>query len=488
MSTPRNKVDETAALYEKLRAARAKAAFIRPYFSRALYALVLVVLDDRPDMQTMACDRYYRCYCARGFVTRSEIDELAAVFLHEIAHLLRRHHERADARGVTNADLIKNVAFLISSDCEINDDLARDLEATRDVGLPGKYWLPKHIGCPDDRAMEFYYEHLRQQMEDAVSKSSSVEEAIEAINGVLDRDGGGGDDDKQDGSGGKGKQGRGQGQPKNKGGDGGKDDVRRQMMGKVGGQCGSGAAGGRAPWDMDAPGGNGPDGIEDADSRDIERRVAKDIADHQKSRGNVPGEWVHWATDLLRPTPIPWDQVLSGALCRAIDEVAGMFLHSYRRPSRRQSAYEKVIMPSLRRPVPFVVFVGDTSGSMGDRDLALVRGVFEDCCTAAGARTAFLATDAAVHGDIQYATDGTGIELRGRGGTDMRVGILFALTEVMPRPDVVVVVTDGETPWPDEPTDTPILVCIVRPGVHAMAAVPPWMVAIEVTPEEEETP
>ena len=40
----RKQADEAAALNEKLRAARAKAQFVRPYFARALYALILVLV------------------------------------------------------------------------------------------------------------------------------------------------------------------------------------------------------------------------------------------------------------------------------------------------------------------------------------------------------------------------------------------------------------------------------------------------------------
>ncbi|MGF6886380.1 putative metal-dependent peptidase [Nocardia sp. GAS34] len=41
-----------------------------------------------------------------------------------------------------------------------------------------------------------------------------------------------------------------------------------------------------------------------------------------------------------------------------------------------------------------------------------------------------------------------GIPLIGGGGTDLRTGFVKAL-RAQPRPDVVVVLTDGYTPWPD---------------------------------------
>jgi predicted metal-dependent peptidase len=39
--------------------------------------------------------------------------------------------------------------------------------------------------------------------------------------------------------------------------------------------------------------------------------------------------------------------------------------------------------------------------------------------------------------------------LKGGGGTDLRVGIENA-TKLIPRPELIIVVTDGGTPWPDE--------------------------------------
>jgi len=43
-----------------------------------------------------------------------------------------------------------------------------------------------------------------------------------------------------------------------------------------------------------------------------------------------------------------------------------------------------------------------------------------------------------------------------RGGTDLREGIKAALS-VQPR--AIVVLTDGYTPWPEEPTEVPLVVC-----------------------------
>ena len=42
------------------------------------------------------------------------------------------------------------------------------------------------------------------------------------------------------------------------------------------------------------------------------------------------------------------------------------------------------------------------------------------------------------------------VELLGGGGTDMGAGLAKA-AELRPRPDLIIVLTDGYTPWPSAP-------------------------------------
>jgi predicted metal-dependent peptidase len=232
------------------------------------------------------------------------------------------------------------------------------------------------------------------------------------------------------------------------------------------------------PWEDGA----NVEGVSAADQADIERLTAEAIRDSLKGRGHVPGSWIEWAKDILRPAHIPWDQLLSAGMRRAITDVSGMVIHSYSRPSRRQNAVPDVVLPCMRRPIPFVCFVGDTSGSMGPDDLALVRGVVEDVCMSLGARIAFLATDADVQGGVQNVGGGSSVEMRGRGGTDMCVGIDYALTQLLPRPNVIVVATDCDTPWPAEDPGVPVIVCAIGRDA-SVENVPPWATCIPVVEE-----
>jgi predicted metal-dependent peptidase len=70
------------------------------------------------------------------------------------------------------------------------------------------------------------------------------------------------------------------------------------------------------------------------------------------------------------------------------------------------------------------------------------------------------------------------VRLVGGGGTDMRAGIVAA-ESAHPHPDVVVVLTDGYTPWPDKPTRARLVVAVI--GAQAAAEhVPDWATTVVV--------
>jgi hypothetical protein len=350
-------------------------------------------------------------------------------------------------------------------DLELNDDIADEVKALKDIRpLPGGAVYPSTFGFEDGKLWEVYYAQIMDELEKHADKLKD------------DGDGGGGDEDGGDGGSAQGKQ----GQRKGKRPGGGDDPAKNRKH-----KCGSGAHGVKQPWEDQGPSDGGGEGIEDADWKDIERRVAAAIREqNEKGRGTVPGTWVEWADEILRPETIPWDQELAGACRWAINDVSGKVTHNYKRPSRRQQASPDVVFPSMRRPIPNVAFVGDTSGSMSTNALALVRGVVEDVCVALGAALSFIATDAAAHG-VQRAHNGRSIEMRGRGGTDMRVGIQSALEDLMPRPDVIIVGTDCDTPWPEEDPGVRVIICAIEASESAVGECPEWARVIVVNPEAQ---
>ncbi|MFF0077146.1 VWA-like domain-containing protein [Streptomyces sp. NPDC005494] len=382
----------------KLLAARYRAATDRPYPASALYALTVVPSDKVP---TMGVDRHWRCYVSPGFVDRTPVAELAAVWVHEVAHLLRDHHGRADL--LPAADRRERHRVNVAQDCEINDDLVAD-----GLPLPSGRMEPRLFGLPEGQLFEAYLT--------ALPRSAWIHD------------------------------------------------------------CGSGAHGEPSPWEWGAAA--GPPGVGGMEAESLRHHTAEAMRAHVRSRGNLPGGWKRWADEVLEPT-VDWRQVLAGAVREAATWAAGAVNYTYRRPARRSAALRGVVLPSLRRPLPRVAVVIDASGSMGDEEIAAalaeVTGVLREVGIR-GNRVTVLACDADVRA-VSRVTSAEQIALAGGGGTDMRVGIAAALA-VRERPSVVVVLTDGLTPWPDEIPSCRLIAALVGPSAPAA---PPWVETVRVT-------
>jgi predicted metal-dependent peptidase len=167
-----------------------------------------------------------------------------------------------------------------------------------------------------------------------------------------------------------------------------------------------------------------------------------------------------------------------------MDATYGYGLFTYRRPSRRQPP-GGAIQPVHRKPVPKLLVIADTSGSMGERDLFLVLGVVERVIrklpdprgVEVWAGDTHLAAVSKVFRPEQ-------VTLAGGGGTDMSALIMQAMDKPKP-PDVILVCTDGETDWPELPVDAKVVACLTRKS-RWYAPPPAWIECVELRPEEDE--
>jgi predicted metal-dependent peptidase len=238
--------------------------------------------------------------------------------------------------------------------------------------------------------------------------------------------------------------------------------------------CGGGADG--QPRDGEGAGGLG--GLDPWQADLLRRQVAQDVARYGKEPGTVPAGLLRWAQQLLAPQ-VNWRRLLSAELRRAIADVAGAADYSYRRPSRRAAAVPGVVLPALRRPVPELAVVCDTSGSMTDDLLAMALAEVEGLLRALGLsrRLRVLACDTAA-GPAQRVTTARQVELTGGGGTNMGAGIAAACS-LRPRPALTVVLTDGYTPWPSAaPKGMRVIAGLL--GTDAREA-PGWVRSVRVT-------
>jgi predicted metal-dependent peptidase len=246
--------------------------------------------------------------------------------------------------------------------------------------------------------------------------------------------------------------------------------------------CGSGCDGIDRPWDGSTPG----TGLNERDGEFLRLAIASEM---QRSEGLEPGSvgagWLRWAERVL-PSRTDWRRVLAAQVQTGIARVSGMVDYSYRKPSRRSESTPSVIMPTLERPVPDVAIVCDTSGSMTGDLLAQVLAEVEALLQRVGLRgtsVRVLSCDAQVH-SVKRVSRASQVELLGGGGTDMGEGITQALT-MRPRPSIIVVLTDGFTPWPVEaPRAAKVIVGLIEgrsggPWMHH-PPVPSWAKVVHI--------
>lgn len=244
--------------------------------------------------------------------------------------------------------------------------------------------------------------------------------------------------------------------------------------------CGSGSDG--IPRDYEVEG-----GINEERADVIRRGVARQVREHKKSRGTVPSSWERWADEILDPK-VDWRTMLGSMVRREIAILQGVRDYTYSRPSRRQSSFRKrgsgIVLPAMRKPPPpNVSIVVDTSGSMSDTmlgwALSETQGVLKTLGSS-GRNVSVVSCDAAA-GTSQRVRQVSQVNLSGGGGTDMRVGINAAL-EQRPAADVIIVLSDGYTPWPDEPTKVPLIIGLTCGESETQT--PDWARVVHISRED----
>lgn len=398
--------------------ARAAAAKTWPYLGVALYAMTPVRADG---IGTVSCDAHWRIYVDPAFFASVKTPQAAARIVHEVMHLLRSHHERCGCRDAR--------AWNIAADAEINDD------RTLDLMLPEWAVRPRSLGEPEGLTAEEYYQR---------ASAKSVGQ------------------DPQDGAG------------DGEGGETGEGGGTANKPKDCGSCCGGG------PREYEAPADDGT-ALPSHSAEAVRHSTARAVIEHEsRRRGSVPASLLRWAESVIVIPPAReeqrWRAALLHALRAALSTMPGSpQVHSWARQSRH--APPGIILPSRRSPVPSIAIVADTSGSITGVDLASIIASIESIIRVCGRHPQrVIACDAEVHSVTK--ADGTK-RLRNRmiggGGTDMRVGIQAA-EALRPRPQAIVVLTDGYTPWPPKKPRTPVIVGLLGRG----GTVPDWAACVRI--------
>lgn len=397
---------------DKMAAARMLVIRKAPYFTSILLSLVP---RETPGLGTLGVtDSGVLLWCPE-FVGTITVDQLAAVLVHEIGHVLRDH------AGRRKMLLANQLQWNIAGDAEINDDLAEG-----GWELPSECVYPSKIGCADGATAEEYYAKLREQTEQ--------EEGQDGKNSGDDSDDQGGETAPS---------GAGEAAP-----------GQEKHEGPCRGHCGSGA-GNPLP---NEPTSEEEKGRSQSDLERVRNEVAEAIKQAaSSSRGTIPGGWVRWADQRLKPAVIPWRQKLARIVRGAAASRAGAVDLTYRRRSRRQAGLGtgpgSPVLAAYHAPTPRIECWLDTSGSMGTdevtRGLSEIAGVIKTV----GAEIVFGSCDAQVHarGSVKRWQDLAKM-VKGGGGTDF----CPIFEEVQkpsrryPRPDVLIFITDGCGPAPSK--------------------------------------
>jgi len=394
------------------------ALIIRQPFFGVLCSMLPIVEENRW-CPTMATDGY-RIFFNKKFVDSITDSQLLGVILHEVFHVIYLHCDKYRV-GSRDRDI-----WGMACDYVIN------LEVIDDVG----YQLTE--GCLHDhqfRGMtaEAVYEKIKDDPSCIGMKTIHICNCGGAGAGDGEEGGCGCGDGDCDGTG------HGQG---GQFGQGGGVKNKNGVCPKCGGMGG---------FDVHVFG--------DVDENEIREKVLTAFeAAKSSGQGTIPAGIERLIKD-MRKAKVRWEKLFH----RFIGSAFSRDDYSFSRPNRRFDA-DVVYMPSLKSPIIGEIgFAVDTSGSMGDEDLAQIVAELKKINGFVDKITV-MSCDAAVHEvvEIYKMEDVVGkITLGGGGGTDFRP-VFEEFEKRGIRPEVLVYATDSYGTFPEKVPSYPVLwVCTV---------------------------
>lgn len=394
-----------ARLYVKLHA---------PYLAQTLFGLIPTPMPGLREMAggPLAVTERLVLYYEPAWVEEVDVEVLATGLAHEILHSQLQHVQR----GKKYADKKR---WNIAGDLFING-VMRDIKRRRKGAAVTNLWtfpewahMPEDYGFKPGLTADEYYRLLEEfDKTNEKPKCSST----------------------------------GQGKP-TKGDPGTETHVMKGCCGGVAGNPLSGGLEGKL---------NNEKGRSEAEVHIIAKSTAKAIKAHMESsegRGTMPGQFAEFINISDKVFNVPWRHKLANITRYSIGKArVGGLDYSRRRPSKR-SYTRGITLPGLVGYDPEVMFVVDSSGSMGSDQLADALRVCKDVLQQSGITTAkWMEADVEHKRDplVVRTQDLDHIEIRGRGGTDFRPACKVAENSI-PKPHIVIYVTDGDGPAPLHP-------------------------------------
>lgn len=401
----------------KMQAARILAQQKWPYLAAILFNLKFVEVEGN-NPSTMGVDQGWRLYWNRDFVSGLQVNELATVLVHECLHCMFEHHQRFSRLTATT----KNAeAWNISGDCAINQLL-----------LDSGFVFPK-LSPP------VTFDSYADLLDPALNTEQNY---FRLLKGGWTSD------------------------PNNSH------------------DCGSAVGGGPRNYELTADDSNAP-AISDVGKTIAKSQVQTAIKEGVSFGAEAPEELRRFVEELEKPK-VSWKRELASLMRPSIGTTIGRKDYSMMRLGRREGSFRSKSFsprfPAMRQPLPpKITVILDTSPSM-DRDwlragLSEVIGIVR--AVGAGQKVTVIPCSGKAYEpqQVKRASKVMHLELPGDQSTDLRNGFFRAMEESK-KPKIIVVVTDGYTPWPDTKPKGVHRVIILLTDESAIDDVPKWAKAI----------
>jgi predicted metal-dependent peptidase len=192
---------------------------------------------------------------------------------------------------------------------------------------------------------------------------------------------------------------------------------------------------------------------EDADAlaATIRGRVAQ-AATAARLAGQMPADIARAVQSILAPS-IPWQEMLRHFMTARTNTRSDW--------SRRNRRFTSIYLPTRTgKQMRKIGVILDTSGSIDDRLMSIMASEVHAIGADVGAEETHVkfASTKTVHEQRFMRGEPIVLQPKGGGGTDMRAPLGEFEAEETP-PDVVVLLTDGYTPWPQVEPAYPLIVC-----------------------------
>ena len=406
---------------KELQLIRLGAFEIYPSMASAIFAAQLVVTPGLRDKSgcSWCVDEFYRVYVDPRVLIGPEKEttlQSIASLLHEVQHPLRNHFERFRTMREKDGTPVNLRNANLAADMALNSQEFLRKNLPKSCIFPSSFPSKRGYPLPWGQTTEYYYENTRFPEQEESGEFSTFGESADAV-------------------------------------------------------------GGERSWELGSPSEENP-GCTEEDIEEIQEAVAKEVREQEKNDpGSLPGDLVEWAGEVLEPPKVDWREVFSQLLKESQERTVGACAFTFARPNKRMSVlFNDVVLPAAYEPTLNPALVVDSSGSMTTEDL---NGCFSEIgeVLQMSASETFVVTGDTKVDFADYVHDVSSIEIKSRGGTDMKPLFRRAVQEA---PDCIVVMTDG---WFDFPREAeldgiPLIVCLI--GDSSRDCCPNWVSIVEV--------